>query len=198
MPQSQQSKPIYLRPWVWILAIIVIFALWIVGTYNNLISLRVGVDNSWAQVQVNLQRRYDLIPNLVNTVTLYMSYENATLVQITQLRSQWAVATNTEQQVQTTNQLEAALSKLLVDVENYPNLQATKPLLDLQDELAGTENRIAVSRMDYNNAVAAYNAAILYFPGSFIANAFGFTPRTYFNATTTAATTVPTVPGTIV
>lgn len=197
MAQNKPDKPIYMKPWLWALIIIVVMGLWIWSIYNNLVTLNVAVDNQWAQVQVQLQRRYDLIPNYVNTVSAYMSYENATLVEITQLRSQWAAAPTVDQQVQTSNQLEAVLSKLIVDVENYPNLQAVAPLQNLQFELAGTENRIAVSRQDYNTAVQQYNTAILLFPANLFAANFGFTMRTFFNATIAAQTNVPTVPATL-
>lgn len=203
MPRQQQQqavKPIYDKPWFWVLAVLVIIAFigfWIWGIYNSLVTLNVNVDNKWAQVQVQLQRRYDLIPNYVNTVSAYMKFENATLVQVTQLRSQWAAATTPEQQVQASNQLEAVLSKLIVDVEAYPNLQSITALQNLQFELAGTENRIAVARGDYNNAVQSYNTAIKLFPTNVIAGYLGFTSRTFFNATTTAQTTIPTVPSTL-
>ena len=192
MAQNKQ-KPIYMKPWVWILAIVIIFALWIVGTYNNLISLRVGVDNSWANVQTQYQRRFDLIPTLVNATISYAKFEQSTLTEITQLRSQvgqlstqFQSTTDVNQQVAIAQQSDAPISRLLAIFENYPQLQTIQAVRALQDELSGTENRIAVARMDYNSAVASYDAAILYFPGSLIANAFGFTPRTYFNATSGA------------
>jgi LemA protein len=199
-----EKKPFYLKPWVWILAIVLIFALWIMGTYNNLISLRVGVDNSWANVQTQYQRRFDLIPTLVNTTIAYAKFEQSTLTEITQLRSQvgqlntqFQSTTDVNQKVQIAQQSDAPISRLLAIFENYPQLQTIQAVRALQDELSGTENRIAVARMDYNNAVASYDAAIQYFPASLIASSFGFTPRTYFNATSGAANPVP-VPGQLV
>lgn len=188
-----EKKPIYLKPWVWVLAIVVIFALWIIGTYNNLISLRVGVDNSWANVQTQYQRRFDLIPTLVNATIAYANFEQSTLTEVTQLRTQvgqlntqFQSTSDVNQKVAIAQQSDAPISRLLAIFENYPQLQTIQAVRALQDELSGTENRIAVARMDYNNAVAAYDAAIQYFPGSLIASSFGFTPRAYFNATSGA------------
>jgi LemA protein len=199
-----EKKPFYLKPWVWILAIVLIFALWIIGTYNNLISLSVGIDQSWADVQTQYQRRFDLIPRLVNTTIAYANFEQSTLTQVTQLRSQvgqlstqFQSTTDVNQKAQIVTQADSAISRLLAIFENYPQLKTIDAVRALQDELSGTENRIAVARMDYNNAVASYNAAIRYFPASLIASSFGFTSRTYFNATT-GAETAPNVPGQLV
>ena len=191
-----EKKPFYLKPWVWVLAVVVILALWIVGTYNNLIGLSVGVDNSWANVQAQYQRRFDLIPRLVNTTSAYAQFEKSTLTEITQLRSQWESTTDPNQRLQIAQQSDSAISRLLLVFENYPNLKTVEPLRALQDELAGTENRIAVARMDYNNVVARYNAAIRFFPGSLIASQFGFTAKTYFNATS-GAEIAPNVPSSL-
>lgn len=203
---AKEEKPIYARSWFWVLivlAIIGIFVLWIVGTYNNLISLSVGVDNAWANVQTQYQRRFDLIPRLVNTTMAYAHFEQSTLVEITQLRSQvgqlssqFQSTSDINQQVAIAQQSDAPISRLLAIFENYPQLQTIQAIRALQDELSGTENRIAVARMDYNNVVASYNAAIRYFPGSLIANQFGFTPKAYFNATS-GAENPPTVPGSL-
>jgi LemA protein len=188
-----KQKPFYMKPWFWVLVVIAVFALWIIGTYNSLISLSIGVDNSWANVQAQYQRRFDLIPRLVNATSAYAQFEKSTLTEITQLRSQWQTTVDANQRMQIAQQSDAAIGRLLLVFENYPTLKTVEPLRALQDELSGTENRIAVARMDYNNIVARYNAAIRYFPGSLIASSFGFTPRTYFNATTGAenATNVP-------
>jgi LemA protein len=191
------KKPFYMKPWLWILVIVAVFALWIIGTYNSLISLSVGVDNSWANLQAQYQRRFDLIPRLVNTTSAYAQFEKSTLTQITALRSQWESTTDPNQRLQIAEQSDAPIARLLAVFENYPTLTTVEPLRALQDELSGTENRIAVARMDYNNAVASYNAAIRYFPASMIASSFGFTSRTYFNATT-GAETAPNVPSQLV
>jgi len=199
-----QSKPFYLKPWVWVLVIVAIFAFWIVGTYNNLITLSVGVDNSWANVQTKYQRRFDLIPRLVNTTIAYANFEQKTLTEVTQLRaqvgqlnSQFQSTQDVNQKVQIAQQSDPLITRLLAIFENYPQLKTIDAVRALQDELSGTENRIAVARMDYNNAVASYNAAIRYFPASFIASSFGFAPRTYFNATA-GAETAPNVPSNLV
>jgi len=191
-----QKKPIYMRPWLWVLIIVVIFGIWIAGTYNSLISLSVGVDNSWANLQAQYQRRFDLIPRLVNTTSAYAQFEKSTLTEITQLRSQWESATDPNQKLQIAEQSDAPLARLIAVFENYPTLTTVEPLRALQDELSGTENRIAVARMDYNNMVASYDKAILYFPTNLIASMFGFTARQYFNSTA-GAENAPAVPGTL-
>lgn len=195
-----QSKPFYLKPWVWVLVIVAIFAFWIIGTYNNLVSLSVGVDNSWANVQTQYQRRFDLIPRLVNTTIAYANFEQKTLTEVTQLRSQvgqlntqFQSSQDVNQKVQIAQQSDPLITRLLAIFENYPQLKTIDAVRALQDELSGTENRIAVARMDYNNAVASYSAAIRYFPASFVASSFGFGPRTYFNATA-GSETAPNVP----
>lgn len=190
------KKPFYMQPWLWILVVVAVFALWIIGTYNNLISLSVGIDNSWANVQTQYQRRFDLIPRLVNTTQAYAQFEKSTLTQLTQLRSQWESTTDPNQRLQIAQQSDSAIGRLIAVFENYPTLTTVAPLRALQDELSGTENRIAVARMDYNNVVAQYNAAIRYFPGSLIASTFGFTAKTYFNATT-GSENAPNIPSSL-
>jgi len=190
------GKPIYMKPWFWIFAIVAILAIWVIGTYNSLVSLSVAIDNSWANVQTQYQRRYDLIPRLVNTTQSYAQFEKSTLTEITQLRSQWESTTNVNQRIQIAQQTDTAFARLLAVFENYPTLRTVEALRALQDELAGTENRIAVARTDYNNVVGRYNAAIKYFPTNLIAIQFGFTPRTYFNATS-GAENPPGVPNTL-
>ena len=203
-----KEKPTYMKPWLWILVmvlvIVIILVSWVIGTYNNLISLSVAIDKAWANVQTQYQRRFDLIPRLVNTTISYAKFEQSTLTQITQLRSQvgqlntqWQSTTDVAKKAQIAQQADSAISRLLAIFENYPQLKTIDAVRALQDELAGTENRIAVARMDYNNAVASYSAAIRYFPGNLIANMFGFTARSYFNATT-GAETAPNVPNTLV
>ena len=177
-----------------ILVVVILgIGLWLVGTYNALIALDQNVNTKWAQVETQYQRRVDLIPNLVSTVEGYMVHERETLTQITQLRSQWASAQTTEEKVQVANQLEGTISKPLLVAENYPDLKASANFLALQDELAGTENRIAVERSRYNEAVRNYNTGILIFPNNIIAGMFGFGERDYFEATTAGAETAPTV-----
>lgn len=165
-----------------IIAVIVLFGIWLVSAYNGLVKLGLAADSSWANVESSYQRRMDLIPNLVNTVKGYATHETDLLTQITQLRSQWASATTTNQKIDTANQMEGDLSKLMVVVENYPDLKANQNFLALQDELAGTENRINVARDRYNTAVQDYNTKTQVFPTRIIAGMFGFTQKTFFQA----------------
>jgi LemA protein len=177
------------KTWLWVLlgvAGIVLIAL--VGSYNGLVSAKVGVDAGWAQVENVLQRRYDLIPNLVNTVKGYAKHESGVLEEVTRLRSQWGEAKTTKDKVKASNELEGALSRLMVVVEQYPNLKANENFLKLQDELAGTENRIAVERMRYNEAVQYYNLKVVRFPSNLMASLLGYQPSTaYFKAKEGAA-----------
>ena len=162
------------------------------GTYNRLVTLDESAENAWANVDTVLQRRYDLIPNLVNTVKGFAKQEREVLTEVTRLRSQWAGAQNASQKAQAANQLESALGRLMVVVERYPELKSNQNFLALQDELAGTENRIAVERRRYNDAVRAYNTAIRRFPARIYASVFGFDRRTPFEAAE-GAETVPAV-----
>lgn len=156
--------------------------------YNSLVGLREGVPASWAQVENVLQRRFDLIPNLVSTVKGYATHEKKLLSDIVRLRSQWGSAKTADEKVKAANQIEGALSRLLVVVEQYPNLKANENFLRLQDELAGTENRIAVERMRYNDAVRSYSVALKGFPGALFAKWFGFAAAgEYFQAEKEAA-----------
>jgi len=188
-----QSLP---KKWIGI-GIVVLILLMLIGTvwgaYNNLVRLNQGVDNSWANVETQYQRRIDLIPNLVNVVQSYAQFEQETLTEITALRSQWQTSASAEQQVQTANQFESTLSKLLLITENYPQLRASEQFIALQDSLAETENMISVARTRYNDAVRQYNTATLLFPSNVIARWFGFAGRTYFEATTPGAENAPVV-----
>jgi LemA protein len=170
-----------------IVALIVggIFAALYFGTYNNIVTLEAGADEKWAQIEQELQRRYDLIPNVVNTAKLYIEYEGSVLEEITRLRSQWAAASQTgdvEAVNNATGEIESSLSRLLVVFENYPELKASQIVEDLIIELEGTENRISTERMRYNEAVRDYNVAIKAFPGNFWASGWGFESKTCFEA----------------
>jgi LemA protein len=179
---AKEQKPFYLKPWVWIIAIAIILVIWIWGSYNNFVVLNQNIENQWANVQTQYQRRIDLIPNLVNTAKGYMQFEKSLLEDITSLRSKWMSATTTEDQVNYGNALDSALGRLLVVYENYPDLKSVQPVASLMDELAGTENRIAVERSRYNEMVRNYNTAIKMFPSNILANLFGFKERAYFQA----------------
>jgi len=165
------------------------------GKYNHFVQMEEQVNQSWANVETVLQRRYDLIPNLVNTVKGYASHETELLEEVTRLRSQWGeaqAAGNGAESVKTAGMLESALGRLMVVVENYPDLKANQNFLALQEELAGTENRISVERRRYNEAVAAYNIQIRKWPGNMLAGLFGFERKTPFESAPEAAT-APTV-----
>ncbi len=155
---------------------------YITGTYNSLVSLNQEVKAAWAQVENQLQRRMDLIPNYVEIVKGYAKHEREVFIEVTKARSRVAGATTPSQTIEGNNQLTAALGRLLVVVESYPNLKANENFIRLQDELAGTENRIAVERMRYNEAVLKYDKLVKYFPSNIIARHFGFTEAPYFAA----------------
>jgi len=157
-----------------VLGLVVIIGLWAGSVYNRLVNYSEAVPAQWGQVQTVLQRRYDLIPNLVNTVKGYAKHEKDLLTEVTRLRSQWGEAKNQGQQMAASTGLESALSRLMVVVEQYPQLKANENFIRLQDELAGTENRISVERMRYNETVNAYNVTVRGFPTNLVAGMFGF------------------------
>lgn len=150
------------------------------GAYNSLVSLDEGVKAAWAQVENQLQRRYDLIPNYVETVKGYAAHEKDVLVQVTEARAKVGGAATVNEKIDANNQLSSALSRLLLVVEQYPDLKANTNFIRLQDELSGTENRIAVERMRFNEAVKTYNITIRHFPTNIIAGMFGFEKATFF------------------
>lgn len=159
----------------------------IASSYNRLVTLNENINNSWAQVQNVMQRRADLIPNLVSTVKGYAKHEKAIFDHIADARAKLAGATTPKGKFAANDELDGALSRLLMVVENYPNLKADKSFNRLMDELAGTENRIAVERRRYNDAVMAYNVAVKSFPTNIIAGFLGYTPKeVYFKATENA------------
>jgi LemA protein len=169
-----------MKPWMWVLVVLVVVLGFAGLTYNNLVGMDQSVKSNWAQVENQLQRRYDLIPNLVNTVKGYAKHEKSTFENITKARSAWAGAQNTSQKVSAANEMEGALARLMVVVENYPQLQASANFRALQDELAGTENRLSVARMRYNEAVQSYNTAARSIPTVFFTRMFGFDPEKQF------------------
>ena len=166
------------------LGVIVVVAIIIIaGIYNGIVTKHETITASWAQVENQLQRRSDLIPNLVNTVKGYATHEKTVFEEVTNARSQWAKAGTMEEKVKAAGSMDAALARLLLVVENYPELKASQNFLMLQDQLEGTENRIAVERMRYNQAVRDYNVMVRMFPGNIIAGVFGYKPATeYFKA----------------
>jgi len=148
--------------------------------YNRLVTLRNRCDNAWAQIDVQLRRRYDLIPNLVETVKGYAAHEKETLERVVQARSAAMAAQGVEQQTAAENVLTGTLKSLFALAEAYPDLKANQQFIMLQDELAGTEGKIAYARQFYNDAVMSYNMTIQQFPANLMAGAFGFAEKVYF------------------
>ncbi|MFB7160395.1 LemA family protein [Lysinibacillus sp. NPDC056232] len=165
-----------------IVIILVVLALLFIPKYNSLVTAEESVDSKWAQVENQLQRRYDLIPNLVESVKGYANHEKEVIASITEARAQMGSAQSPKEQAVANDALNGALSRLLVVVENYPNLKADANFRQLMDELAGTENRLAVAREDYNNEVQTFNKTVKRFPGNLIAGMFGFEQKEYFKA----------------
>ncbi len=155
----------------------------IISQYNRLVALQENVHSAWSQVETVLQRRYDLIPNLVNTVKGYAKHERDVFEDVTRLRSQWAGAGTVDEKVKAAGQLEGGLARLLLVAERYPDLKANKNFQDLQYELAGTENRITVERQRYNDAVRIYLTGVRQFPASIVAGMCGLSAdAVYFEA----------------
>jgi LemA protein len=169
-----------------VLGIVFIMFSYIQGAYNNFVTLDEAVKSAWAQVENQLQRRYDLIPNLVETVKGYAKQERDVLIEVTNARAKVGGAKTVDDKIQSNNELSSALSRLLVVVERYPDLKSNQNFLRLQDELAGTENRIAVERKRYNEAVQTYNVKIRSFPANLMVGLFGFNQVAFFEAPTEA------------
>jgi LemA protein len=171
---------------VWIILIVIaVIALFLVFTYNGLVRLRNTVDEAWNQISVQLKRRHDLIPNLVNAVKGYMDFEQETLTKVIEARSaavsaQSAGPANAGAAAAAENMLTGALRQLFALVENYPDLKANQNVLELQEQLTTTENQIGFSRQHYNSSVREYNTAIQTFPNVLLAGMFGFRDRDYF------------------
>lgn len=157
---------------------LVLIALWAVMIYNRLITLKERIKNAWAQIDVQLKRRYDLIPNLIETVKGYAKHEKGIFLEVTKLRSK-IMSGNPAERVEASDLLTNALKSLFAVAENYPNLRANENFLALQEELAGTENKISYVRMAYNDSILEYNASIKRFPEKLIAGLFGFNEETF-------------------
>lgn len=169
-----------------LLAVIIVTGVPFASTYNKLVTLREQVDQSYADIGAQLQRRSDLIPNLVNSVGAYMSHEQSVIDSVTESRERLLNAGSIAEQADADQQLSSAVSSLLVIAENYPELKSNENFISLQDELAGTENRIATARRDYNGAAGIYNAQIRKFPAVLLANMFGFQRVDYFQPSDSA------------
>lgn len=151
-------------------------------SYNSLVGQSQAVDAQWAQVETQYQRRFDLIPNLVNSVKGYMTQERYVFDQIAEARTRYAGAKTTNEKAAASSEVESSLGRLLMLVENYPQLRSSETVTQLMDELAGTENRISVERRRYNDLVRSYNTAIKTFPNNIMAGMFGFTEKEYFKS----------------
>jgi LemA protein len=176
-----------------IVVVLVLLVLFVIGIYNALIRLRNQVDNAWSQIDVQLKRRHDLIPNLVETAKGYMKHERETFEAITKARSQAMGAKTVSESSKAEGLLGEALSKFMLVVENYPDLKANQNFLALQEELTGTENRISFARQSYNDQVLFYNNKIQMFPSNIIAGMFAFNKRDFFEIEVAAEREVPKV-----
>jgi len=173
-----------------VLGLLIIF---VIGMYNTLVGRRNQVDNAWSQIDVQLKRRHDLIPNLVETARGYMKHERETFEAITKARSQAMGAKTVSEASKAEGALGEALSKFLLVVENYPDLKANQNFLSLQEELSSTENRIAFARQNYNDQVLFFNNKIQMFPSNIIAGMFGFGKRDFFEVEIAAEREAPKV-----
>ncbi|MEK7604235.1 MAG: LemA family protein [Patescibacteria group bacterium] len=165
-----------------LVGVLIVLALYVGGKYNGLVRQDEGVSTAWAQVESQYQRRFDLIPNLVSSVQGAMAQEQSIFIALAEARTRYAGASTPDARAAAANQLEGSLARLLVVMENYPQLKSIDAVQGLMSELAGTENRVAVERMRYNEAVRGYNVSVKTFPGSLVAGMFGFDPRTMFEA----------------
>lgn len=164
-----------------VIGLLALIVLYVILTYNGLVGLKLRVENAWAQIDVQLKRRYDLIPNLVETVKGYTKHEKETLTQITKYRAQLVTGT-VEEKAMANNMISQALKSLFAVTENYPQLKANENFMALQEELSGTENKISYTRTAYNDNVLALNNAIMTFPSNIIANMFHFAKQPFFEA----------------
>ena len=163
-------------------AIIFVLGIWIISTYNGLTALRLRVQNAWRQIDVQLKRRYDLIPSLVETVKGYMQHEQDTLQKVIDARSKAMASAGVKEAAEAQTTLTQSLGRVFALMENYPELKASKNVLDLQEELTTTENQIAIARQYYNDLVTQYNTKQQVFPSSMLAGMFGFRPSEFFGA----------------
>ena len=169
--------------WLWgLVSVIVLLVLYVVLTYNRFISLINRADNAWSQIDVQLKRRFDLIPNLIETVKGYMKHEKETLKDVTAARTEFMKATGPAGKARAENMLEGALKTIFAVAESYPNLRANENFMHLQEELSGTENKIAYSRQFYNDNVQDFNTKLESFPSNVIGKMFNFVNKEFFEA----------------
>jgi len=178
--KSMKKTPLIL------IGLIVFLGFTLMSSYNRLVSQNNAVDNQWAQVETQYQRRFDLIPNLVSSTQAFLKQEQKVFSDIAEARTRYSGAQTVDDQAQAAATVESALSRLLVIIENYPDLKSDQTVARLMDELAGTENRVSVERQRFNDYVAAYNLSIKKLPTSLYAGLLGFTERQYFNSVSEA------------
>ena len=178
--------------WI-ILAIVAIIIIAIISIYNGLVQARMKVDNAWSQIDVQLQRRFDLIPNFVETVKGYMSHEKETFEKIAALRTSWANAESVSDKAKLDGELSTTLKTIMAVSESYPELKANQNFSELSEELRNTENKISFARQFYNDSVTMYNTKLQVFPSNIIAGMFNFTPRDLFKAESDESPTSKTV-----
>ena len=166
---------------LWIpIVILVIILLWAIISYNSFVRLKNRIENSWAQIDVQLKRRYELIPNLIETVKGYMKHEKSVLVDLTNARTAMIRGSSIAKRAEASNQVSEALKTIFAVAENYPRLKASENFLQLQEELSGTESKIAYARQHYNDSVLVLNEKVQQFPSKIIASMFGFKEKEYF------------------
>ena len=168
---------------MWIaIIVIVLLVVWCISIYNGLVGLKQRVNNAWSQIDVQLQRRFDLIPNLLETVKGYMKHEESVLTKVTELRTSWANASTVGEKAELNNELSGALKTIMAVSENYPDLKANQNFSELQEELQNTENKISFSRQFYNDTVTKYNTKLEVIPSNIVASLFKFQPAELFKA----------------
>ncbi len=176
-----------------LIGLVVLIVLWLVVAYNGLVRLRNQLENAWAQIDVQLKRRHDLIPNLIETVKGYAAHERGTFEKVAQARAAAASAQGVQERAQAENVLTATLKSLFAVAEAYPQLKANQNFMQLQEELTSTENRIAFARQFYNDATMQFNTRIQVFPTNLIAGPFGFAAREFFEVAAAAEREAPGV-----
>ena len=168
-----------------VLVIVVILLFFVIGLYNNLVTLKMRVKNAWAQIDTQLKRRFDLIPNLVETVKGYAKHEDETLEKVINARNNFTTAKTQEEEIKANNELTSAMQRLFALAESYPDLKANTNFTKLQDELSETENKISYARQFYNDSVMTYKNKLEMFPSNIIASIFGFKEEPFFEASET-------------
>ncbi len=176
-------KNFFMSPLGWLVAVVILVLLTVAGYYNSFVRQSNAIDGQWQQVEVQYQRRFDLIPNLVEAAKGAQAQEQKVFGDLAQARANYTAAKTNDEKAAAASQVETSLGRLIAIFENYPDLKSNETILKLQDELAGTENRVATERRRYNELVRSYNTSVGVFPGSLFAKWFGFSAHSYFEAT---------------